>query len=132
MDYGYSWLPPMIMRQPEPVRDLFEGLLYCTEISEPDLAEPGLAAWITKNNLERLQGMRRYAREARGYDLLMEMLDVEDKSLSAEVRLEIKQRRILEMVYRARKLLDERRAKEEADEAAQEMEGEAEREEGAE
>ena len=60
--------------------------------------------------------MRRYVREAHGYDLLMEMLDVDDENLSAEARLEIKQHLILEMVYRARKLLDEHNAQEEEEE----------------
>lgn len=116
MEYGSGWLPPMIMRQPEPVRDLFETLLYCTEISEPDVAEPGLADRLIKSDLEAIQGVRRYVREAHGYDLLMEMLDVDDENLSAEARLEIKQHLILEMVYRARKLLDEHNAQEEAEE----------------
>ena len=118
MEYGSGWLPPMIMRQPEPVQDLFETLLYCTEIERPDWADPASPDYF-KADLAALQGARKYRREAHGYDILMETLTA-DPALDVEERLLAKQKQILEMAYRAKELCDEHRAQEEAEEEEEE------------
>ena len=76
MEYGSGWLPPMIMRQPEPVRDLFETLLYCTEISEPDVAEPGLADRLIKSDLEAIREQ-------------IKELEAQEKTLASKIILAI-------------------------------------------
>lgn len=120
MEYGSGWLPPMIMRQPEPVQDLFETLLYCTEIERPDWADPASPDYF-KADLAALQGARKYPREAHGYDILMETLTA-DPALDVEEHLLAKQKQILEMAYRAKELCDEHRAQEEAEEDEEEEE----------
>ena len=115
------WLPAMVRRQPEDIRYLLETLAYCTEIARPIGVDKETAERLIKCDLATLQGIRRYCREAHGYDLLMETLSA-DPALDAEERLVAKQKQILEMVYRTRELCDEYFAKEEAEE---EEEGEA-------
>ena len=116
------WLPPMVMRQPEDIRYLIETLAYCTEIARPIGVDKETAERLIKCDLATLQSVRRYLREAHGYDLLMETLSA-DPALDAEERLVAKQKQILEMVYRARELCDEHFAHEEEEEEEEEEEG---------
>lgn len=109
------WLPATVTRWHEDVAFLFETLIYGVEVERPAGVDKETAERWLKDDLAALQGVRRYRREAHGYDLLMETLSA-DPALDAEERLVAKQKQILEMAYRARELCDEHRAQEEADE----------------
>lgn len=115
------WLPAMVKRQHEDVQCLLETLVYCTEIERPAGVDPETAERWLKIDLAALQGVRRYRREAHGYDVLMETLTA-DPALDVEERLLAKQKQILEMAYRAKELCDEHRAQEEAEEGEEEEE----------
>ena len=112
------WLPAMVKRQHEDVQYLLETLVYCTEIERPDWSDPASVEYF-KADLAALQGVRRYRREAHGYDILMETLTA-DPVLDVEARLFVKQKQILEMAYRVKELCDEHRAQEEAEEEEEE------------
>nr|DAF78259.1 MAG TPA: hypothetical protein [Caudoviricetes sp.] len=109
------WLPATVTRQHEDVAFLFETLIYGFEVERPVGVDQETAERWIKDDLAALQSVRRYRREAHGYDILMETLSA-DPALDAEERLVAKQKQILEMAYRAKELCDEHRAQEEAEE----------------